>query len=402
VGSPATFSETATAGAAASVAVVSGSGQSTIAGTSFPSPLVVVVKDTYGNSVAGATVTFAGTDVSFPSGATAVSSESGQAQVTAQPTLSGARTITASVAGVSVPAVFSETATVGAPATIAAVSGSGQTAPQGISFASPLVVLVKDAYNNPVPGATVTFAGTNLTFTSSATAVTDNNGNAQVTAQPIAAGSITVTASVAGVSTPASFSETGTPPVITSVTSDGAGTPATKVHLSAAAPAGGAVVSLISSDPSIVYAPATVIIPAGQTSAENGTLIGSLWGQSPLTKTATLTAIYNGVTATLTRTFHTPGINYLACGGNPCNVKGGNSFNMSFSGNFGGAPYGGGPITFTSNNTAVIPNQSFTIASGQTSGNYLITTNAVSTVTTVTLIGNFNGVLYGRTIQVNP
>src|SRR6185312_532870 len=220
---------------------------------------------------------------------------------------------------------------------------------------------------------------------------------------PTSAGSQTVNATVSGVSSPAVFSETGTSSVsLVSVTSDGASTPATKVNLSAAAPAGGVVVSLSSSDSSIVYAPATVTVPAGQTAAENGTLIGSAWGQSPATKTATLTATYAGVPQTLTRTYHTPGINYLACGGTPCVVKGGNSFNMSFNANYAGAPYGTTPVTFTSNNTAVIPNQSFNLTSGQTSGNWLITTNAVATTTNVTVTGTFNGATYTRAIQVNP
>jgi hypothetical protein len=273
----------------------------------------------------------------------------------------------------------------------------------GTNFANPLVAVVDDSGGHPVSGTTVSFAGTNVSFPSGATAVTNASGQASVTAQPTAAGSLTVNATVSGVSSPAVFSETGTSAVsLVSVTSDGTGTPATKVNLSAAAPAGGVVVSLSSSDPSIVYAPATVTVPAGQTSAENGTLIGSAWGQSPTTKTATLTAIYAGVTQTLTRTFHTPGINYLACGGNPCIVTGGNSFNMSFNANFAGAPYGGATVTFTSTNTAVIPNQSFTLASGASSGNWLITTNAVATTANVTVTGTFNGATYTRAIQVNP
>lgn len=53
VSSPALFSLTNTPGAAASVNVVSGSGQSTPINTLFPSPLVAVVTDAFGNTVPG-------------------------------------------------------------------------------------------------------------------------------------------------------------------------------------------------------------------------------------------------------------------------------------------------------------------------------------------------------------
>jgi hypothetical protein len=100
-------------------------------------------------------------------------------------------------------------ATVG-PSSIAVVSGSGQTSLVGTNFPNPLVAIVKDATNNPVSGVTVTFAGTGVSFPSGATAVTNSSGQAQVTAQPTSTGSLTVTASVSGVSTPATFAETGT------------------------------------------------------------------------------------------------------------------------------------------------------------------------------------------------
>jgi hypothetical protein len=191
------------------IAVVSGSGQTAPVGTRFTNPLVISVMN--GSSpVSGATVTYAGTGVSFPSGATAVTNSSGQAQVTAQPTATGTLTIIASVAGAASPATFSETGTAGTAASVAAVSGSGQTSPVGTDFTNSLVVVVKDASSNPVSGVTVTFAGTGVGFPSGATAVTNGSGQAQIIAQPTATGALTITASVAGVATPARFSETGT------------------------------------------------------------------------------------------------------------------------------------------------------------------------------------------------
>jgi hypothetical protein len=88
------------------------------------------------------------------------------------------------------------------------VSGSGQTAPVGTNFTNPLVISVMNG-SNPMSGATVTFAGTGVSFPSGATAITNSSGQAQITAQPTATGALTITATVAGVATPASFSETG-------------------------------------------------------------------------------------------------------------------------------------------------------------------------------------------------
>ncbi len=103
-----------------------------------------------------------------------------------------------------------------APAVINAVSGGGQSAVIGQPFANALTVNVTDANGNPVSGATVTFtapsSGASATL-SATTVTTGSNGNASVTATANGIASPTayqVSASVAGVSTPASFSLTNT------------------------------------------------------------------------------------------------------------------------------------------------------------------------------------------------
>ena len=67
--------------------------------------------------------------------------------------------------------------TAAAPASISAVSGSGQAAFVGQQFANPLVGLVKDQYGNPVDGAQLTFgspaSGASATFTNTTNAETD-------------------------------------------------------------------------------------------------------------------------------------------------------------------------------------------------------------------------------------
>jgi len=99
-------------------------------------------------------------------------------------------------------------------ASVTTVSGSGQTAVYGSAFALPFVVVAKDSKGDLVSGATVTFSGTGLKF-SSATAITGANGTASVTAIPTAVGTLTAKATVSGVATPATFTETATKAVLT-------------------------------------------------------------------------------------------------------------------------------------------------------------------------------------------
>ena len=94
--------------------------------------------------------------------------------------------------------------------TIVATGGTPQAATVGTAFADPLEVRVTDAAGDPAPGVIVTFAapasGASAAL-SSATAVTDIDGSASVTATAnTVAGAYAVTASIDGVDTPASFS----------------------------------------------------------------------------------------------------------------------------------------------------------------------------------------------------
>jgi hypothetical protein len=95
-------------GAAANIAVASGSGQSATIGTAFAAPLVVLVKDANGNPVSGVSVTFTGTSLNFAN-ATAATGSGGTASTTATPSATGTLTATASTIGVSTSAVFTLT-----------------------------------------------------------------------------------------------------------------------------------------------------------------------------------------------------------------------------------------------------------------------------------------------------
>jgi sugar lactone lactonase YvrE len=95
------------------------------------------------------------------------------------------------------------------PASVAIVSGSGQTAAYGSAFANPLIVIVKDTNGNPASGVVVNFSGSGLSF-SSAIATTGSNGEASVLATATASGSLTASATTSGVTGAATFSLTAT------------------------------------------------------------------------------------------------------------------------------------------------------------------------------------------------
>jgi hypothetical protein len=221
----ASFSLTNTAGAAASIAATSGTPQSATVGTAFAAPLVATVLDSGSNPVNGVVVTFTapatGASGTFAGGVnTATTNASGvatSAVFTANGNL-GAYTVAATVAGVSSPANFGLTNTVGAGASIAATSGTPQSATVDTAFAAPLVATVLDSGSNPVSGVVVTFTapatGASGTFAGGVnTATTNASGvatSATFTANGTGGGPYTVAATVAGVSTPADFSLTNT------------------------------------------------------------------------------------------------------------------------------------------------------------------------------------------------
>ena len=92
------------------IAVVSGSPQTTPYGSAFANSLVVLVKDAGGNPVTGATVTFSGVGLSF-SNMTATTGSNGEASVTVTAVAAGNLTASASTAGVTGAATFSLVAT---------------------------------------------------------------------------------------------------------------------------------------------------------------------------------------------------------------------------------------------------------------------------------------------------
>jgi hypothetical protein len=224
VATPASFSLANTPGAAAGITASAGTPQSATEGTAFATALQATVKDAGGNAVAGVTVTFtapgSGASGTFSGSATATATTNSGGIATAPAftagAAAGAYTVAATVGGVATPANFSLTNTAGPASGITAAAGTPQSTVIGNTFATALQATVKDSGGNPVSGVTVTFtapaSGASGKFGSSATATATTSAGGVATAPAFTAntttGSYTVTATVAGVATPANFSLT--------------------------------------------------------------------------------------------------------------------------------------------------------------------------------------------------
>jgi hypothetical protein len=204
----------------AAIRAVAGTSQQATVATRYAKALQVKVTDAAGDPIAGVTVVFAvpgnGPSGVFAGPAAVATDPNGVATAPALTanTVAGTFTVTASVAGLATPAKFTLTNTPGAPKAVNTFAGTPQSATVGKVFATRLQAQVVDSYGNPVSGVTVTFSaptsGPGATFAGkkTATAVTGANGVATAPALTAntQAGNFTVTASISGVSTPASFS----------------------------------------------------------------------------------------------------------------------------------------------------------------------------------------------------
>ena len=219
VTSPAVFTATTRAAAPASVTAIAGNNQTAPVGRVVPIEPAVRVNDAFGNPVAGVEVVFSvltggGSAVSR----TPLTNADGIATVggwTLGETV-GTNTLRATVAGSGItgnPLTFTAIATAGAPATVAAQAGTGQTA--RVSSVVPVApaVIVRDNRGNPVANVAVEFViGTGGGTLTAATVSTNAAGVATVGSWTLgaAAGIQTLIARVNGLPDVV-FSATATP-----------------------------------------------------------------------------------------------------------------------------------------------------------------------------------------------
>ncbi|MBF0190917.1 MAG: Ig-like domain-containing protein [Magnetococcales bacterium] len=192
----------------------SGNSQSATVGTAVAN-LLSVTLTTGTTPSAGVDVTFTTSGGTFANGTTTTTATTNAQGVATASALTlghsaGTYTVTVTATGYS-SQTFTLTATAGAAASVAKSAGDAQSGTVGAVLTSPFTVVVKDAHNNAVSNATVTFAvASGAGSVSAATATTDANGLASTTLTlGTTAGANSVTASVAGVTTPATFTATG-------------------------------------------------------------------------------------------------------------------------------------------------------------------------------------------------
>lgn len=197
------FTVTALSEDANTISVASGDNQSAPVGTALPAPLVVSVADAFGNPIPGVAVTWSADGGGAVSEQSTSTGPDGQTSITW--TLGGAAGTQHAVAAVDglvgSPVTFTATATAGAASGVTAVGGNGQSGPVNTELPQPLVVEVRDAQHNAVPGVAVTWViGIGGGSITPGTSTTDADGRASAAwTLGAAPGTNTVTAVVSGI-----------------------------------------------------------------------------------------------------------------------------------------------------------------------------------------------------------
>lgn len=158
---PVTFTATAAAVAFRKLSVAAGSGQTAPVMTLLPEAVLVRLVDSAEAPVAGALVSFAPTHGGEATENLVTTDANGFAStVWRLGTFAGTQALAVSAPGVTFQIAVSATATVGPASRLSISSGNYQAGEPGQPLAHPVVVRVTDAWENPVPGSTVTFATT--------------------------------------------------------------------------------------------------------------------------------------------------------------------------------------------------------------------------------------------------
>lgn len=169
--------------------------------------------------------------------------------------------------------------------------------------------------------------------------------------------------------------------------------------LTAAAPSGGAVVTLSSSNPGIASVPASVTIAAGATNAGFAVATSAVGANSSVTITGT----YNGTSRSSALTVIPPppaaSLNSLTL--NPTTVTGGGTSQGSVT-LTSAAPSGGAVVALSSSAAAASVPASVTVLAGATSATFVITTTAPAAATVATISAALAGVTSSATLTVNP
>ena len=178
------------------------------------------------------------------------------------------------------------------------------------------------------------------------------------------------------------------------------------VTLTAPAPAGGAVVSLTSSNTAAVTVPATMTVSAGSTSDTTSSVATSAVSS---TTTSVISATYNGISRTATMTVTAPAppapsatLDTVSL--SPTSVEGGATASATVT-LTAPAPSEGAVVAFSSSNTAAVTvPATMTVPAGVTSRVVptFVSTSPVTSTTTSVVSATYNGVTRTATMTVTP
>jgi hypothetical protein len=170
--------------------------------------------------------------------------------------------------------------------------------------------------------------------------------------------------------------------------------------LTGAAPSGGAVVTLSSSNTSVATVPASVTVPAGASSATFTVSTASVTAST----SATITGAFGGAarSSTLTVTPPPPPIGPASLSVSPATVEGGNPVTGTVFLS-GSAPADGLVVSLSSSNTAAatVP-ATMTVHGGLSSGTFPVSTLAGPMTRTTTITASANGVSRTADLTVTP
>lgn len=239
----------------------------------------------------------------------------------------------------------------------------------------PIALSVSDPNSASVPASVTVPAGTNVATFSITPLAVDANTSVTITATLGATSrttSITVHAAIA-----ASIS-------VTPVNLMGGTSATATVKLASPAGPSGATVTLSTSAAAVAgFSSATVLVPAGQTTASAAVNTFAV----SATSTATLSATFNGTKVNATITVQPPRLASVTL--TPASVKGGTAVTGTVTLN-GPAGPSGIVVTLTSSNTAVVSGlTSVTVPAGSTTGTFTFTPSTVTANTNVVIVGKF-------------
>jgi LmbE family N-acetylglucosaminyl deacetylase len=174
----------------------------------------------------------------------------------------------------------------------------------------------------------------------------------------------------------------------------GGGTATGTATLSAAAPAGGAEVSLSSNNPSVTV-PASVTVAAGATSATFSVTTSPVATPTSVTLTGTL----GGASQTASLSVTPAVLSSLST--SPASVTGGSAVSGTVTLS-GPAPAGGAQVALSSSSGAVSVPASVTVPAGAASASFSATTSPVAAATTATISASYGGATQTSALTVVP